>query len=125
MISIYFPFSNLIGEKEKPKALMYQGFRLWRRARDSNPRNAFDVYTISNRAPSTSSDNSPYLQSNARILYMTAPQKSSLFFKNPELFIFALPAYRINLCLRGINIICKSANFTCFLLYCIEPGDEI
>ena len=31
---------------------MYQGFRLWRRARDSNPRNAFDVYTISNRAPS-------------------------------------------------------------------------
>ena len=54
---------------------------LWRRARDSNPRNAFDVYTISNRAPSTSSDNSPYLQSNARILYMTAPQKSSLFSK--------------------------------------------
>ena len=31
MISIYFPFSNLIGEKEKPKALMYQGFRLWQR----------------------------------------------------------------------------------------------
>lgn len=60
---------------------MYQGFRLWRRARDSNPRNAFDVYTISNRAPSTSSDNSPYLQSNACILYMTAPQKSSLFSK--------------------------------------------
>ena len=81
MISIYFPFSNLIGEKEKPKALMYQGFRLWRRARDSNPRNAFDVYTISNRAPSTSSDNSPCLQSNARLLYMTAPQKSSLFSK--------------------------------------------
>ena len=54
---------------------------LWRRARDSNPRNAFDVYTISNRAPSTSSDNSPCLQSNARLLYMTAPQKSSLFSK--------------------------------------------
>ena len=51
--------------------------------------------------------------------------KIKSFFKNPELFIFALPAYRINLCLRGINIICKSANFTCFLLYCIEPGDEI
>ena len=50
MIFIYFPFSNLIEEKEKPKTLMYQGFRLWRRARDSNPRNAFDVYTISNRA---------------------------------------------------------------------------
>lgn len=27
--------------------------RYWRRARDLNPRNAFDVYTISSRAPST------------------------------------------------------------------------
>ena len=77
--SILFLFS--FDKKYKPKTLMYQGLRLWRRARDSNPRNAFDVYTISNRAPSTSSDNSPYLQSNARILYMTAPQKSSLFSK--------------------------------------------
>ena len=34
-------------------------FIFWRRARDSNSRNAFDVYTISNRAPSTDSDNSP------------------------------------------------------------------
>ena len=50
MISIYFPFSNLIEEKEKPKTLMYQGFLLSRRARDSNPRHAFDVYTSSNRA---------------------------------------------------------------------------
>ena len=32
---------------------------MWRRRRDSNPRRAFDPYTISNRAPSTSSDNSP------------------------------------------------------------------
>ena len=58
------------------------------------------------------------------IIYDRAAKIKS-FFKNPKLFIFALPAYRINLCLRGINIICKSANFTCFLLYCIEPGDEI
>ena len=39
----------------------------WRRAWDSNPRNAFDVYTISNRAPSTSSDNSPSVQINKGI----------------------------------------------------------
>lgn len=58
------------------------------------------------------------------IIYDRAAKIKS-FFKNPELFIFALPAYRINRGLRGINIICKSANFTCFLLYCIEPGDEI
>ena len=32
---------------------------LWRRARDSNPRTVLGGYTISNRAPSTSSDNSP------------------------------------------------------------------
>ena len=31
----------------------------WRRARDSNPRTVLGGYTISNRAPSTSSDNSP------------------------------------------------------------------
>ena len=86
--SILFLFS--FDKKYKPKTLMYQGLRLWRRARDSNPRNAFDVYTISNRAPSTSSDNSPYLQSNARILYMTAPQKSSLFSKILN-FLFCTP----------------------------------
>lgn len=31
----------------------------WRRVRDLNPGDAFDAYTISNRAPSASSDNSP------------------------------------------------------------------
>ena len=31
-----------------------------RRERDSNPRDTFDAYTISNRAPSTNSDTSPY-----------------------------------------------------------------
>ena len=36
------------------------GFSLWRRVRDSNPRNGVSVYTISNRAPSAISDNSPY-----------------------------------------------------------------
>ena len=36
----------------------------WRRARDSNPRTVLGGYTISNRAPSTSSDNSPYLSNN-------------------------------------------------------------
>ena len=33
----------------------------WRRARDSNPRTVYRRYTISNRAPSASSDNSPNL----------------------------------------------------------------
>ncbi len=33
---------------------------LWRRDGDSNPRYAFGAYTISNRAPSASSDISPY-----------------------------------------------------------------
>lgn len=125
MISIYFPFSNLIGEKEKPKALMYQGFRLWRRARDSNPRTG---YSPLHDFQSCSFDQLGQLSVSAikcsYIIYDRAAKIKS-FFKNPELFIFALPAYRINLCLRGINIICKSANFTCFLLYCIEPGDEI
>ena len=32
----------------------------WRRERDSNPRNLYRVYTISNRAPSTSSAISPW-----------------------------------------------------------------
>ena len=32
---------------------------IWRRERDSNPRDAINAYTISNRAPSTSSAISP------------------------------------------------------------------
>lgn len=78
-VLIFFCFPLIKNRSRKP--LYIKGFRLWRRARDSNPRNAFDVYTISNRAPSTSSDNSPCLQSNARLLYMTALKKSSLFSK--------------------------------------------
>ena len=35
---------------------------LWRRGRDSNPRDAFNAYTISSRAPSASSATSPLLR---------------------------------------------------------------
>ncbi len=38
---------------KKVVANAMQSATTWRRRRDSNPRNAFDVYTISNRAPST------------------------------------------------------------------------
>ena len=97
----------------------------WRRARDSNPRNRFGGL---HDFQSCSFDQLGQLSVSAikcsYIIYDRAAKIKS-FFKNPELFIFALPAYRINRGLRGINIICKSANFTCFLLYCIEPGDEI
>ena len=59
------------------------------------------------------------------VYYIWPRRKNQVFFQKSWTFYFCTPAYRINLCLRGINIICKSANFTCFLLYCIEPGDEI
>ena len=44
------------------------GFSLWRRVRDSNPRNGVSVYTISNRAPSAISDNSPYDRTFKKVL---------------------------------------------------------
>ena len=44
-------------------------------------------YTISNRAPSTSSDNSPYLQSNAQLLYTSRSKKSSVFLKILNYFL--------------------------------------
>ena len=40
------------GYRKALKPLRFQGFS-WRRRRDSNPRGAFDPYTISNRARST------------------------------------------------------------------------
>ena len=54
--------------KKRRKARSNRAFRgdiffvrlRWRRVRDSNPRNGVSVYTISNRAPSARSDNSPW-----------------------------------------------------------------
>ena len=57
---------------------------LWRRARDSNPRNAFYVYTISSRAPSTNSDNSPFktcLGHRHLHIISNCPAKIKSFFK--------------------------------------------
>ena len=48
----------LLSDKKQDAAIATPCF-LWRRARDSNPRTVLGGYTISNRAPSTSSDNSP------------------------------------------------------------------
>ena len=81
IIRVRIPF--LLSSKKQDIAFAMPCF-LWRRARDSNPRTVLGGYTISNRAPSTSSDNSPCLQSNARLLYMTALKKSSLFLKIPN-----------------------------------------
>ena len=46
-------------QKENPTCFHKSGF-LWRRERDSNPRTGISRYTISNRAPSTSSAISPW-----------------------------------------------------------------
>ena len=54
----------------KSHRLATTGFSLWRRRRDSNPRTAFNDYTISNRARSTSYATSPYT-----IFIMSAPEK--------------------------------------------------
>ncbi len=51
------PFVGLLKKKTEPPDS--DSVSSWRRARDSNPRNVYGVHTISNRAPSTSSDNSP------------------------------------------------------------------
>ena len=46
-------------DKYKQRIRRNNGGFYWRRARDSNPRTVLGGYTISSRAPSTSSDNSP------------------------------------------------------------------
>ena len=51
-------FESLCIKKEAPN---YGYLFFWRRERDSNPRNAINVYTSSSRAPSTSSAISPRL----------------------------------------------------------------
>ena len=56
IVRVRIPF--LLSSKKQDIAFAMPCF-LWRRARDSNPRTVLGGYTISNRAPSTSSDNSP------------------------------------------------------------------
>ena len=56
IVRVRIPF--LLSNKKQDIACATPCF-LWRRARDSNPRTVLGGYTISNRAPSTSSDNSP------------------------------------------------------------------
>ena len=46
--------------KRKPCRLSSTGFSLWRSRRDSNPRYAFDVHTISSRARYDRFDTTPY-----------------------------------------------------------------
>ena len=46
-------------EKKQPLSGRQRLFLFWRRGRDSNPRDAFNAYTISSRAPSASSATSP------------------------------------------------------------------
>ena len=64
---------------------------LWRRERDSNPRTGLSRYTISNRAPSTSSAISPYRGWLLRVYNWTAliiipafSSTSRVIFKNHE-----------------------------------------
>ena len=72
--------------KRKSHRLTSTGFSLWRRRRDSNPRTAFNDYTISNRARSTSYATSPYnifcwrLNSKSLKYYTTNNRKSQVFF---------------------------------------------
>ena len=65
--------------------------KFWRRDGDSNPRYAFGAYTISNRAPSASSDISPYrchcLQQRLDII----PKRHRMSM--PFLNYFRLPQY--------------------------------
>ena len=73
---IYFAVAESI--RKTPQKLLL----LWGSGGEQGIRTLEQViarYTISNRAPSASSDNSPYLQSNACILYMTYLKKSSVF----------------------------------------------
>ncbi len=53
---------RILSRYQNKKAGTSPAFLFWRRRRDSNPRTAFDGYTISNRAPSTRlGDSSKYL----------------------------------------------------------------
>ncbi len=47
------PQSGALTPSPRPPFTVYLISALWRRRRDSNPRDACDAYTISNRAPST------------------------------------------------------------------------
>lgn len=51
---------SLVAEKSPHPKGTQARHSLWRRERDSNPRDAINAYTISNRAPSTNSAISPW-----------------------------------------------------------------
>ena len=53
----HWPRKEEIEKEKTPENSMFSG--VWRRRRDSNPRYPFEVYTISNRARSTSYATSP------------------------------------------------------------------
>ena len=57
---------------------------VWRRECDSNPRNACDVHTISNRAPSASSDISP-----RGFILLSCPFSSDACLLYDTFFVFA------------------------------------
>jgi hypothetical protein len=56
---------------KKPANLVSAG--LWRRVGDSNPRTAFDRYTISSRAPSATRTTLPWLRKGGSSKVITAP----------------------------------------------------
>ena len=68
-------------KRKVDKLLDIQGlvhfFNEWRRAWDSNPRDGLAVYTISSRAPSTNSDNSPCLKHYTKL----GEKMQALFFE--------------------------------------------
>ena len=62
------------------------GVNKWRRDGDSNPRYAFGAYTISNRAPSASSDISPFRQISRNAICIVARKEYNSESEEPQTF---------------------------------------
>ena len=82
-----WPATFIDEQRVKKKRHTYVYLFFWRRERDSNPRTGISRYTISNRAPSTSSAISPYIfcfvvaPLTTKVIISDNLKKSTLFLK--------------------------------------------
>ena len=75
---------NVTLQKKKPEHELRSDSIWWRRRRDSNPRTAYDDYTISSRAPSTGLGD--FSKSIIRPLSVSA-QKAALLYHKAVSFV--------------------------------------
>ena len=91
--------------------------KIWRRDGDSNPRYPFGAYTISNRAPSASSDISPKSAAMQYTTARTAPQEKRTGIRGPVEGVFFVRRWRLRPRMFHVKHPCFPARFSAVQLH--------